>query len=240
MDELTYKLREGFTKMGGSVLTDRQIEMFREYIEILLHWNSFMNLTRITDIDEIISEHFLDSLSIIGLPATEEASRIMDIGTGPGFPGIPLKIYYPEKDMVLLDSQKKKVDFLDAVVDKLNLEGIETIHGRAEDIARERGYREGFDLVVSRAVASLPVLLEYAMPFVRVGGTFIAYKGPNVYDEIKEAQNAMDLLGAEICDVKEVAVPYSDKTHILLIIDKITKIDNMYPRRAGKPKKTPL
>lgn len=234
------KMRDGVGTMGGTVLSHRQIDMFKKYMEILLHWNGFMNLTRITEEDEIISEHFLDSLSVITLPMVQKANYIMDIGTGAGFPGIPLKIYYPQKNMVLLDSQKKKIEFLEAVFGDLGLEDVKAIHGRAEDIARERMYREEFDLVVSRAVASLPTLLEYAMPFVRVGGAFIAYKGPSVYQEIEEAQNAIKLLGAQIREVREVEIPYSDKTHNLLIVDKITKTDNIYPRRAGKPKKTPL
>lgn len=239
-DKFMRKMRDGAQRMEGVTLSHCQIEMFRKYMEILLHWNSFMNLTRITEEDEIISEHFLDSLSIVTLPMVQDANDIMDIGTGAGFPGIPLKIYYPKKNLVLLDSQKKKVEFLQIVFEHLGLEEVKGIHGRAEDIARERIYRENFDLVVSRAVASLPILLEYAMPFVRVGGTFIAYKGPSVYQEIEEAKNAIELLGAQIREVREVEIPYSHKTHNLLLVEKVTETDNIYPRRAGKPKKTPL
>ncbi|HHW70548.1 MAG TPA: 16S rRNA (guanine(527)-N(7))-methyltransferase RsmG [Clostridiales bacterium] len=233
-------LNEGLKKLGVLPLDERQLDMFKKYTQILLHYNQFMNLTRITDIDEIIVEHFLDSLSIVGMPILESAQEIMDIGTGAGFPGIPIKIYYPNKHMTLLDSQKKKVEFLDEVIDALNLKGIEAIHGRAEDIARDIKYREKYDVVVSRAVAPLPVLLEYAIPFLKVGGCFISYKGPNVYREVDKAQRAMEVLGAELIDVEEKEILNSDKTHMILKIEKTTKTDSRYPRRAGKPKKSPL
>lgn len=240
MDEFERKMREGLDEMISSTITEGQLEMFKQYVEILLHWNEFMNLTRITEINEIISEHFLDSLSIADMSVVKDARRIMDVGTGAGLPGIPLKIYYPKKELTLLDSQKKKVEFLNEVVASLNLENVDTIHGRAEDIAREKVHRETYDLVVSRAVAPLPVLLEYAMPFVKVGGSFIAYKGPKAYKEVEEAQNALDVLGAQVHEIKDIKVPYSSKTHMLLMIGKVAKNDNIYPRRAGKPKKDPL
>ncbi len=240
MEEYMNMLRDGVEKIGGSTLTHGQLNMFGEYIDILLYYNRFMNLTRITDMDEIVIEHFLDSLSIINFPTVKGAQYIMDIGTGAGFPGIPLKIYYPNKSLTLIDSQKKKIEFVDKVIEKLKIKDISTVHGRAEDIGRQKEHRERYDIVVSRAVAPLPVLLEYAIPFVRIGGQFIAYKGPNIYKEIEEAKNAIDILGVKIDDVKEIKVPYSDKTHILLILNKITKTDKTYPRSAGKPKKSPL
>lgn len=235
-----YILNKGLERLGAPRLNARQIDMFSEYTKILLHYNQFMNLTRITQIDEIITEHFLDSLSIVNMSIIEDAQKLMDIGTGAGFPGIPLNIYYTDKDITLLYSQKKKIDFLDIVIDRLELESIETIHGRAEDIARDKAHRANYDIVVSRAVAPLPILLEYGIPFLKIGGHFIAYKGPNIDREIEDARNAMKVLGVEIVDVVEKNILNSEKTHIILVIKKIAETDKKYPRRAGKPKKSPL
>lgn len=222
----------------GIALDNNQLEKFDKYKELLKEWNSKINLTSILDDCDIATKHFVDSISIEQYIKDNEGSLI-DIGTGAGFPAIPIKILKDGLDVVLLDSLEKRIKFLDDVIDRLRLQKIKTLHGRAEDIGMDYDYREKFDYVTARAVASLPVLLEYCLPFVKKGGLFIAMKGSNV-DEINISKNALKVLGGEIIDVKEFLLPNSDYKRNIILVSKIKNTPTKYPRKAGKPSKMPL
>lgn len=222
-------------------LSDKQFEQFIKYYDFLVEWNSFMNLTAITDWDEVIVKHFLDSLSIVNsLNMTDMSYYVLDLGTGAGFPGIPLKIAFPNLNIVLMDSLNKRVNFLNTVINELGLENIKAVHGRAEDMARKDEYRECFDLVVSRAVANMTILSEYCLPFVKVGGSFISYKSEKVHDEYKEAVKAIDILGGGDIDSYELTLPLSDIYRNLFVINKLKSTPKKYPRKAGVPSKEPI
>jgi 16S rRNA (guanine527-N7)-methyltransferase len=211
--------------------------MFEEYLKELLVWNKRFNLTSITDPEEIELKHFKDSLSISQvIDLTDQA--IIDIGTGAGFPGIPLKIKYPDIQLTLVEATRKKVKFLRSVILKLDLKDVEIIWGRAEEVAKEK--REQFDIAISRAVAKLNILSELALPFVKVGGFFIAYKEEKVEDEIKTADNAIKVLGGKIKEIKKLKLPGSDIIRSLVIIEKISPTPEKYPRRPGMANKRPL
>lgn len=220
-------------------LDDVQIAQFINYYELLIEKNKVMNLTAITEFSQVISKHFLDSLSIIKVhkPVRE---RILDLGTGAGLPGIPIKIAFPDTQLVLMDSLNKRVRFLDEVIEKLNLDNIMTIHGRAEDYGREKAYRETFDICTSRAVARLSTLSEYCIPFVKVGGSFISYKSGNLAEELNEAERAINILGGRLIDTEEFDLPNTDIRRSLILIEKTMNTPNKYPRLAGKPSKEPL
>lgn len=220
-------------------LSEAQYDQFIDYYELLTEKNKVMNLTAITKWDEVVTKHFLDSLSIVNLINISK-ERIIDIGTGAGFPGIPLKIIYPDAEIVLLDSLKKRLLFLDDVVEKLNLKSIRTIHGRAEDFGRDKEYRETFDLCVSRAVARLSSLCEYCLPFVKKGGYFIPYKSGKIQDELEESKRAFKILGAEFEKNHPFMLPDTDMERNLLLIKKKNPTPSAYPRTAGKPSKEPL
>ncbi|MBR3325513.1 MAG: 16S rRNA (guanine(527)-N(7))-methyltransferase RsmG [Clostridia bacterium] len=219
-------------------LNDNQTKMFEEYMNLLLEWNQRMNLTAITEKDEIILKHFVDSLTISKY--IKNYSSLIDIGTGAGFPGIPLKIYDDSLNIVLLDSLNKRVNFLNEVIIKLKLENIYAIHGRAEEIARYADYREKFDVATSRAVANLSVLLEYMLPFVKMNGLCICMKGNNVKDELNDAKNALKILGGSIEKIENINLPDTDIKRTIVIIKKIRRTDIKYPRNAGIPVKKPL
>lgn len=221
-------------------LSERQVEQFLRFYELLVEWNKVMNLTGITEYEEVISKHFLDSLLLVKAYDMNQADSIIDIGTGAGFPGIPLKIVFPEKKFVLLDSLGKRIKFLDEVVDNLGLQQIELIHGRAEDYAKKEEYREQFDLAVSRAVANLASLCEYCIPFVKLGGVFIPYKSGSIQDELKQSEKAVSALGGKRRECKELILPATDITRTFVFVDKKKHTSKKYPRKAGLPTKEPL
>ncbi|MEA4900260.1 16S rRNA (guanine(527)-N(7))-methyltransferase RsmG [Desulfitobacterium sp.] len=218
-------------------LSDTQLEQFSLYGDLLVEWNEKMNLTSITDPQEIIVKHFLDSLT---LTPWVQGDKVVDIGTGAGFPGVPLKIFYNDKSFTLVDSLAKRLDFLQAVIMKLNLDCVTTIHTRAEDFGRNPQYRGQFDTVVSRAVARLPVLLEYALPVLNAGGVFLAAKGSQAEDEVKESANALEVLGAQVIDIKKFNLGEEAEHRSIIIIKKIKETPRQYPRKAGTPAKNPL
>ncbi|MGO1369393.1 MAG: 16S rRNA (guanine(527)-N(7))-methyltransferase RsmG [Senegalia sp. (in: firmicutes)] len=232
-------LIEGLPELNIS-LEPKEIDEFRLYKDLLKEWNEKINITAIKEDSEIDIKHFLDSLTIFNTDKIKDNIKIIDIGTGGGFPGIPIKIKNKTTQVVLLDSLNKRIKFLKEVIDKLNLKDIKAIHGRAEEFGSDKEYREQFDIAVSRAVAPLNILLEYSLPFVRKGGYFISMKGPQIYDEIEDAKKALKILGGEIEEKFEVKLPFSDITHVLVVIKKIKQTPTKYPRKAGKPKQTPL
>lgn len=221
-------------------LTEEQTRHFKEYKSLLKEWNEKINITAITEDDEIDIKHFLDSLTptITGLFNNYE--KVIDIGTGGGFPGLPLKIFNPNLRVTLMDSLNKRITFLNEVIKNLNLRDIEAIHGRAEELGRKLEHRENYDICVSRAVASLNTLSEYCLPFVKIGGYFISMKGPDVDDELKEGEKAINILGGKITKKELITLPKSDIVHSLIIIEKIKETPTKYPRAGGKPKKNPL
>jgi len=223
----------------GITLTARQLDQFAKYYRLLVDWNKKINLTSITEIAEVIDKHFIDSLSLIKV-IDVNTQKIIDVGTGAGFPGIPIKIIFPETSIILLDSLKKRIDFLDCVIKELELFNICTIHGRAEDVARDIQYRETFDICVSRAVADLSILSEYCLPFLKKGGVFISYKSILIADEIEHAKRTIDILGGVIEKEIEIELPLTKYKRCLLLIRKKEMTDSRYPRKAGIPLKRPL
>ena len=219
-------------------LNNEQIQKFYTYMNMLIEWNEKINLTAIVEPKEIIIKHFIDSLTIAEY--IEDNSKIIDVGTGAGFPGIPLKIYNDGYEVTLLDSLNKRINFLDEVINALDLKKIETIHGRAEDFAQDNIYREKYDYAVSRAVAPLNILLEYLTPYTKVKGRIIAMKGSNVEEEILQAQNAMEKLDVSIETNKKMELPDKSGSRYILVVEKEKQTRKIYPRKAGMPKKNPL
>jgi len=237
------KLIDGAQKLGIN-LNDKQITQFKLYYQELVGWNKKFNLTTITDYQEVQLKHFLDSLTVISALTEEELRQpgfsIIDIGTGAGFPGIPLKVFLPQSRLVLLDSKAKKATFLQHVIEQLELDDVEVVVGRAEEIAHRPLLRENFTLVVSRAVASLPTLVELALPFCQMGGKFIAQKKGQIEQELVQAGKAIDVLGGELNQVKKVELEELSDERYLVIIDKISPSPEKYPRRAGTPTRRPI
>lgn len=224
----------------GVMLSDRQLDMFDVFTTLLLEWNKKFNLTRITEPEEIAVKHYLDSLSLLAAVDMPANSTMIDVGAGAGFPGIPLKIAVPALKITLLDSVRKKLAFLEAVTRELGLGDVELVHGRAEDLGRERSYRERFDFAASRAVAALNVLAELCIPFCRVGGTFAAYKGADIDEELEKAGSAIRILGGELAVVRKFVLPHSDLQRTLVIVRKSRPAPKDYPRKVGVPERNPL
>lgn len=221
-------------------LNEKQIQQFIEYYEILVEWNKVMNLTAITDYEEVIAKHFLDSLALVKVCDLSGKKKVIDIGTGAGFPGIPLKIVFPELEIVLLDSLNKRIKFLNEVIEKLGLKNIRTIHGRAEDFAKQKEYRESFDLCVSRAVANLSTLSEYCLPYVKIEGNFIPYKSGKIDEEISQGEKAIKILGGKISQIDKFQLIDTDMERSFVVIKKEKNSPKKYPRKAGMPSKEPL
>lgn len=244
-----HRMTEKFEKLLDSrcdrisvTLTEVQKEQFFRYYELLIEKNRVMNLTAITEMADVIDKHFIDSLMLAQKYEALRSDRLfcIDVGTGAGFPGIPLKIAFPQLKIVLLDSLNKRVGFLNEVIEILGLKEISAVHGRAEDLGRSPEYRERFDLCVSRAVANLSTLSEYCMPFVRVGGLFVSYKSGKAEQEILLAENAVKKLGGEIESVRNRMLPGTEAERLFVMIRKRSAISKKYPRKAGTPSKEPL
>ena len=222
----------------GIELSEKQIDKFYEYMNLLLEWNEKINLTAIVDKDEIILKHFIDSITISKyIPS---GTRIIDVGTGAGFPGIPLNIIRDDVDIVLLDSLQKRINFLDTIIKELNLKKIETIHSRVEELAKNKKYREKFDIATSRAVANLSTLSEYMIPLVKVGGQAICMKGALIEEELEDSKKAISVLGGKVDKLYNFNLPNTDIKRNIVIIDKISNTPIKYPRKPGTPSKEPI
>ena len=222
------------------VLNDKQTQQFEQYYNILVEWNKVMNLTAITEYEEVIEKHFLDSLTIVDAINMEKIETLIDVGTGAGFPGIPLKIAFPHLKVTLLDSLNKRIKFLNEVIDLLDLDDIKAIHGRAEDYAKQAEYREQYDICVSRAVANLATLSEYCLPYVKVDGLFVPYKSGEIDEELKSSEKAVSILGGKVEEVVKFQLPGTDIGRSFVKIHKIKETKKKYPRKAGMPTKEPL
>lgn len=229
-------------KLGelGIKQDQNQLERFHKFYQLLIEWNKVMNLTGITEYEDVVEKHFVDSLSIIKAIDLSGIHTVIDVGTGAGFPGIPLKIAFPHLRVVLLDSLNKRIKFLDEVISQLGLTEIRTIHGRAEEYARKEEYREQFDLCVSRAVANLSTLSEYCLPYIQVGGIFVPYKSGEIDDEVEQSKKAVRILGGNIKKVMKFELPGTDIHRSFVLIHKEQHTQKKYPRKAGIPAKEPL
>lgn len=233
---------EKYLEQFQITLNDKQKEQFLKYYELLVEWNGFMNLTAITEFDDVMKKHFADSLSIVKAfsKIRTEKLKVIDIGTGAGFPGIPLKIVFPQIELTLLDSLQKRLKFLQEVIDQLELGEVELIHGRAEDFCKPSMKREQYDLCVSRAVANLATLSELCLPYVKLGGKFIPYKSEKAEEEVREAQKAITLLGGEVKEQIGFELPESNIGRTLVVIEKKNITPKKFPRKAGMPAKEPI
>ena len=235
------KFKHGLEELNIT-LTDEQIEQFLQYYEMLVEKNKVMNLTGITEYEEVIQKHFLDSLSLIRVipDIASQKLTVIDLGTGAGFPGIPLKIAFPNLKITLLDSLNKRINFLNEVIDALGLKKVSAVHGRAEEMASNATHRQQYDLCVSRAVSNLAVLTEYCLPFVKKGGLFVSYKSADSDAEIQEGKKAISILGGKLTSVDKFQLPDSDLRRALVCIKKVKDTPKKYPRKAGTPAKLPL
>ena len=238
MDGKTF-LKDGLEQLYIEA-DNKTIEKLISFKNLLLEWNKKINLTAITDEKEIYIKHFLDSATCLSTGYINDGDKIIDIGTGAGFPGLVIKILKNNIDITLLDSLKKRMTYLENAVTNIDLDNVKIIHGRAEEYGVLNGHRESYDIALSRAVASLNVLSEYCIPFVKVGGYFICQKGPNYFDELKEAEKAINTLGGKVEDIKKFILPYSDITHYIIIIKKMSSTPTKFPRKPGKPSTNPI
>ena len=237
--DIKQQLIEG-AKVLNVELTDKQAGQLMRYKELLVEWNEKMNLTAITEDMEVITKHFLDCLTVQSSIDLAQVKSLVDVGTGAGFPGLVLKIAFPNVHITLIDSLNKRLKFLQHVIDELGLTGIECVHGRAEDLGKNKAYREQFEVCASRAVANLAVLSEYTLPFVKKGGYLIALKGQKLDEELAEGEKAITILGGTIDKLVDVVVPYTDLNHRIAKIKKVKETPKKYPRKAGEPTKAPL
>ena len=221
-------------------LSDDQNLILERYMEGILQWNEKVNLTNITDPEEFRVKHTLDSLVCAEYPEFRFAKNVIDVGTGGGFPGVPLAVYAPEKNFVLMDSLKKRLKIIDELTEELGITNVQTLHGRAEDVGRAREHREKYDLCVTRAVSNLATLVEYCLPLVKVGGYLLAYKGPAAEEELKEAAEALKILGGRAVEVRSGEMDEYGLDHRVIVIEKVKPVPKAYPRKAGTPLKAPL
>lgn len=240
MSKYDTKILEDGCENLGITLSGAQIDQFMIYYEYLIEKNKVMNLTGITEFDQVMVKHFVDSLALVKAVKLDQVSTLLDLGTGAGFPGVPLKIAFPHIKMVLLDSLNKRIKFLQELIEKCQFKEITAIHGRAEDYARQKEYRESFDLCVSRAVANLSSLSEYCLPYVKVGGKFISYKSGNIDMELTESERAIKILGGKRQEVIRFQLPGSEIDRSFIVIHKEKGTPGKYPRKAGLPGKEPL
>lgn len=231
--------QKGLLDLGLS-LSEEQIGQFLKYYELLIEKNQVMNLTAITDFEEVVQKHFLDSLSLVKVLGKKPSGKILDMGTGAGFPGIPIRIAFPDCDITLVDSVNKKILFIQEAVEKISLHNVKAIHGRVEDLGHENDFREQYDLVVSRAVAALPALVEYCLPFVKVGGVFLSYKSVKVDEELSAGKKAIQILGGRLEKDVRFQLPGTELERAFLLIRKEKPCPKKYPRKAGTPTKTPI
>ncbi len=232
-------LQEAFAA-AGFPLSAVQAQQFEQYYTILLDWNQRMNLTAIEDAEDVVYKHFLDSVLTLQVTGPLAGKQLIDVGTGAGFPGVPLKIMTPTLELCLFDSLQKRIHFLEHLCGQLALKDVRTLHGRAEEFGQNAAYRETFDLATARAVAKLPVLAELCLPFVRVGGQFVALKGPELELELAESQRALETLGGRLGEIKNIQLAHGQYERNLVVVEKIRPTPKKYPRRAGTPQKAPL
>lgn len=216
------------------------IDKFERYMERIIEWNDKVNLTAITEREEFIKKHFIDSVLCYSFPEMIKANSLIDVGTGAGFPGVPLALLYPEKKFILMDSLNKRLKIIDEICTDLKINNVITLHGRAEDLGKNKVHREKYDICVSRAVANLATLSEYCLPFIKVGGAFLAYKGMKAEEEIKDANKAIQLLGGKLIDERKVHLAEFDLEHNIIVIEKNKNTPAKFPRKAGTPSKEPL
>ncbi|WP_234118411.1 16S rRNA (guanine(527)-N(7))-methyltransferase RsmG [Clostridium hydrogenum] len=224
----------------GLQLEENKYDKFIKYKDLMKEWNNKLNLTAITEDREIVIKHFIDSIKVFNFEPLKKDIKVIDVGTGAGLPGIPIKIMNDNSEVVLFDSLQKRINFLNEVIKELHLENIKAVHGRAEDFGSDLSYRETFDVAVSRAVANMSVLSEFCLPFVKVNGYFVALKGPSVDDELKEAKKAIGMLGGKLEKVIKVKFEDDNLNHNLVIVKKVKKTPKQYPRRAGVVSKKPI
>ncbi len=224
----------------GISFSATQMEQYNRYFELLVEWNEKINLTAITEPKEVAIKHMIDSITAYDENLFKDGTTVIDVGTGAGFPGLPLKIFCPEIKLTLMDSLNKRIKFLQTVVEELGLKDVECVHARAEEGARNKKYRESFDIAVSRAVARLPILCEYCLPFVKKGGHFIALKGMQYHDEAEEAAKAIKVMGGSKTEIRPVKLPELDDKRAVITITKTMPTPKAYPRKAGTPTKNPI
>ena len=232
-------LKKALELMGGPS-DEVTVNKYQQYMEGVLDWNEKVNLTNITDPEEFVIKHFIDSIICIDYPEFEEAGKIIDVGTGGGFPGVPLAIAAPDKEFILMDSLNKRLKIIDELCGQIGIGNVTTVHARAEELAKNKAHREQYDLCVSRAVANMATLAEYCLPFIKVGGCLMAYKGPDAEREVEEARKALYLLGGHVEEIREGNLKEFGIDHKVVIIKKVKNTPSKFPRKAGTPAKEPL